>query len=107
MDESLDGSKTTVIKWDEVTIAEHDKERGTRQVIDEPPTPFAHHTLPCGDEGEISQNDMPTEETGLAVKRNSISLQPTNFYGTVCDSSITVHVLMSLIYFIFCFNILL
>ena len=28
------------IKWDEATIAEHDKERGTRQKIDEPPTPY-------------------------------------------------------------------
>ena len=29
-----------VIQWDEATLAEHDKERGTRQKIDEPPTPF-------------------------------------------------------------------
>mmetsp|Transcript_27425 Transcript_27425/g.69164 ORF Transcript_27425/g.69164 Transcript_27425/m.69164 type:complete len:192 (-) Transcript_27425:212-787(-) len=28
------------VKWDEWTIAEHDKERGTRQKIDEPKTPF-------------------------------------------------------------------
>ena len=28
------------VQWDEETIAEHDKERGTRQKIDEPPTPF-------------------------------------------------------------------
>ena len=28
------------LQWDEETIAEHDKERGTRQKIDEPPTPF-------------------------------------------------------------------
>ena len=32
------------IKWDEETIAEHDKERGTRQKIDEPPTPYAYGT---------------------------------------------------------------
>lgn len=29
------------VYWDEETIAEHDKERGTRMKIDEPPTPFA------------------------------------------------------------------
>ena len=31
------------LRWDEETIAEHDLERGTRQKIDEPNTPFAHH----------------------------------------------------------------
>ncbi|KAH9257610.1 hypothetical protein BASA81_004059 [Batrachochytrium salamandrivorans] len=36
---SLSGEKT--VHWDEDTIAEHDKERGTRMKIDEPPTPFA------------------------------------------------------------------
>ena len=30
----------TTIKWDEETIAEHDKERGTRQKIEEPDTPY-------------------------------------------------------------------
>ena len=28
------------VKWDEETISEHDKDRGTRQKIDEPDTPF-------------------------------------------------------------------
>lgn len=30
------------IQWDEPTIAEHDKERGTRMKIEEPDTPFNH-----------------------------------------------------------------
>ena len=30
------------LQWDEETIAEHDKLRGTRQKIDEPPTPYAY-----------------------------------------------------------------
>mmetsp|Transcript_3862 Transcript_3862/g.6545 ORF Transcript_3862/g.6545 Transcript_3862/m.6545 type:complete len:164 (-) Transcript_3862:537-1028(-) len=30
------------IKWDEETIAEHDKLRGTRQKINEPDTPYEH-----------------------------------------------------------------
>jgi len=33
-------NKAQAISWDEWTIAEHDKDRGTRQVIDEPKTPF-------------------------------------------------------------------
>ncbi|CAE7194686.1 GST1 [Symbiodinium pilosum] len=28
------------VSWDEANLAEHDKERGTRQKIEEPPTPF-------------------------------------------------------------------
>lgn len=31
------------IRWDEKTIAEHDKERGTRMKIDEPDTPYAYN----------------------------------------------------------------
>eukprot|EP01036_Dinobryon_divergens_P033274 gene33274-43026_t len=39
-----ENSKTasTRIQWDEVTIAEHDKERGSRQKIDEAPTPYRY-----------------------------------------------------------------
>jgi len=33
-------TKPDHITWDEEAIAEHDKERGTRQKIDEPPTPY-------------------------------------------------------------------
>ena len=33
---------TERLKWDEEAIAEHDKERGTRQKIDEPPTPYEY-----------------------------------------------------------------
>ena len=32
------------ITWDEETIAEHDKERGTRQKIEEAPTPYRYTT---------------------------------------------------------------
>ena len=34
--------------WDETTIAEHDKERGTRCVINEPKTPFNRLGIPEG-----------------------------------------------------------
>ena len=45
------------IQWDEVTIAEHDKERGTRQKIDEPPTPYAY-------DSEIIMDDNSNEVLG-------------------------------------------
>lgn len=41
------------VKWDEVVIAEHDKLRGTRQKIDEPPTPYEYGS---GDENEASSD---------------------------------------------------
>ena len=50
--QNLENMETTIttpkkasirIRWDEETIAEHDLLRGTRQKIDEPDTPFAHH----------------------------------------------------------------
>ena len=40
------------IQWDEETIKEHDKERGTRMKIDEPKTPF--HYL---DEAECDEEE--------------------------------------------------
>lgn len=36
-------SKSRTLQWDEETIAEHDKLRGTRQKIEEPPTPYAYN----------------------------------------------------------------
>jgi len=38
----MEGCSKRVIQWDEATLAEHDKERGTRQKIDEPPTPYQY-----------------------------------------------------------------
>ena len=38
----LSNSEGVHVQWDEETIAEHDKERGTRQKIDEPDTPYRY-----------------------------------------------------------------
>lgn len=42
------------ITWDEPTIAEHDKLRGTRQKIDEPSTPYHYGSgeSSAGSDGE-------------------------------------------------------
>lgn len=48
------------VKFDEEVIAEHDKDRGTRQKIDEPKTPY--------EEGqEILQDDVMEEEEADAI----------------------------------------
>ena len=49
--------KMSGIVWDEWTIAEHDKERGTRQIIDEPKTPFEKMS-------EVSEVKLSIEEMG-------------------------------------------
>lgn len=40
------------VTWDEATIAEQDKDRGTRCVIDEPKTPYVRQTFSDGRELE-------------------------------------------------------
>lgn len=53
--------KRPKIQWDEVTIAEHDKERGTRQKIDEAPTPYRYMS-----ESEQSENEYSSDGEHLA-----------------------------------------
>lgn len=46
------------VHWDEEAIAEHDKERGTRQKIDEPDTPFIRSPQTASDsEGDRADSD--------------------------------------------------
>jgi len=40
------------VQWDEETIAEHDKDRGKRQKIDEPPTPWARSPASTSEDEE-------------------------------------------------------
>ena len=44
-------SEMSKIKWDEPTIKEHDKLRGTRMKIDEPDTPYEHYVMEDDAEG--------------------------------------------------------
>jgi len=50
------------VKWDEDTIAEHDKDRGTRMVIDEPDTPFVR-SPPC--EGDSASSSTSLQNIAL------------------------------------------
>eukprot|EP01042_Synura_sphagnicola_P036070 gene36070-46154_t len=56
------------IKWDEVTIAEHDKERGSRQKIDEAPTPFRY-----GSESDQSEAESGSSDGEHLTRRRKVS----------------------------------
>ena len=57
------------VKWDEVTIAEHDKERGTRQKIEEPPTPYHYDS---DDEGTIEHEVESCSEANKIDQPKSV-----------------------------------
>lgn len=79
------------VTWDEKAIAEHDKERGTRQKIDEPDTPFIRSPQTASDsEGEkgggpLSSDDeqrrlsirSPIHIPGLEAGKQNPSAMPT------------------------------
>jgi protein phosphatase inhibitor 2 len=87
------------IQWDEDTIAEHDKERGTRQKIDEAPTPYRYST----DEDDEAWNDgesaaAPAEQQGGSILReggtsppNFASSPPTRYGDNVMDCWESLH----------------
>eukprot|EP00938_MAST-03A_sp_MAST-3A-sp1_P007374 g7374.t1 len=58
------------IVWDEEVIAEHDKERGTRQKIDEPDTPYEYAV-----EEEEEEKTAPIEFNELAAKLDTLKRQ--------------------------------
>lgn len=55
------------ITWDEDVIAEHDKERGQRQKIDEPDTPFLYYD-PEGDEVSGKHPDLAAMLAEVSAK---------------------------------------
>ncbi|CAD7928435.1 unnamed protein product [Amoebophrya sp. A120] len=69
---------TDRVKWDEHTIAEHDKDRGTRMKIDEPKTPY--HAPPQGrssSSSSMTTSHAPLQTDQLAAKLNALSLEQT------------------------------
>ncbi len=51
------------MKFDEEVIAEHDKDRGTRQKIDEPKTPY-------GESADFLQDENMDEEMQVHVEQD-------------------------------------
>ena len=49
------------IQWDEETISAHDKERGTRQKIDEPPTPYHYDDMETDNIDELYKYEENNE----------------------------------------------
>jgi len=60
------------VHWDEQVIAEHDKERGTRQKIDEPDTPFVRSPQTTSDsEGDGHDSFRLQSSSGRAASSSS------------------------------------
>eukprot|EP00930_Biecheleria_cincta_P044389 TRINITY_DN30508_c0_g1_i1.p1 TRINITY_DN30508_c0_g1~~TRINITY_DN30508_c0_g1_i1.p1 ORF type:complete len:203 (-),score=51.87 TRINITY_DN30508_c0_g1_i1:170-751(-) len=62
------------VTWNEENLAEHDKERGTRQKIDEPPTPFVR-SPPSISEDEDAQNVSPSKPSKTSRTLDAAALQ--------------------------------
>jgi len=63
------------VHWDEQVIAEHDKERGTRQKIDEPDTPFVRSPQTASDsEGDGHDSFRLHSSSGRAASSSSSAL---------------------------------
>lgn len=68
--EDVDLSSPGGVTWDEPTIAEHDKERGTRMKINEPNTPYN------ADKGTFSSDDETSSMDIDSSPRGSQKLSP-------------------------------
>mmetsp|Transcript_43136 Transcript_43136/g.101329 ORF Transcript_43136/g.101329 Transcript_43136/m.101329 type:complete len:614 (+) Transcript_43136:82-1923(+) len=72
---------TMRVTWDEKIIAEHDKERGTRQKIDEPDTPYIRSPQTASDsEGGVVSSDEEHAQHRLSWRRDDA------VYGGSCSS---------------------
>lgn len=69
------------IKWDEEVIAEHDKERGTRQKIDEPPTPFQYGSDHSDAESEPGDLAEAILERGSELESEPGDLAEAEMWG--------------------------
>jgi protein phosphatase inhibitor 2 len=89
------GESRSILKWDEETIAEHDKERGTRMKIDEPNTPF--HFDPVGD--DCAERPIPPRPTTMAGDEGGGRIagegprpSPLADFGSLLNSKLTAWV---------------
>eukprot|EP01032_Pedospumella_encystans_P000441 gene441-508_t len=78
----IQSDKKQKIQWDEETIAEHDKERGSRQKIDEAPTPFRYQSesdqSECESDGErLAREDLEAINDETAGKTSPVPSQAT------------------------------
>lgn len=78
------------IRWDEATIAEHDKERGTRMKIDEPPTPYRYvdDDAYCSEYSSNGISNLNMEDDNSA---NDEQLDVKNPQYMVCSASPDTH----------------
>eukprot|EP00913_Durusdinium_trenchii_P030878 g28920.t1 len=56
------------VSWDEANLAEHDKERGTRRKIDEPPTPWAQSPVSSEEEGSLRRDSERRQDSNTEAK---------------------------------------
>jgi protein phosphatase inhibitor 2 len=78
--ESPAGKKS--IAWDEVTIEMHDAERGTRQKISEPKTPYHHQSWDSGEltgSEEDSTNKSQNSDEHIHSHDKSVLSDPESF----------------------------
>ncbi|CAE7331158.1 unnamed protein product [Symbiodinium natans] len=69
-------TSTSHVSWDEENLAEHDKERGTRQKIEEPPTPFVHSPASISEDEvhEAAEEKVPQPPAGTVGTVNAEEL---------------------------------
>ena len=76
------------VKWDEEVIAEHDKSRGTRQKIDEPPTPYEYGS---DDDDASSDREKNEGEGGNILMENWELVKAKLQYQNAVQSGEAVH----------------
>lgn len=73
------------IQWDEDTIAEHDKERGTRQKIDEPPTPYRYNS--SSDKSDSGESGCEGDDSFHSAGDSSEKMPPGSVASTFSSPS--------------------
>eukprot|EP01038_Epipyxis_sp_PR26KG_P013564 gene13564-18203_t len=95
-DRKVESVRKQKIQWDEQTIAEHDKERGSRQKIDEAPTPYRY--LSESDQSECESGSDGESLVKHQFHTNNLSLSFNNMHNhnNIDNSnSLSPHAVMS------------